>query len=47
VQAASGAIVSVDVASRSTPSMLISMSSPRASKICSLIRAYLGLALSA
>ena len=36
VQAASGAIVSANVASRSTPPIEISRSSPRAAKICSL-----------
>ena len=36
VHAASGAIVSARIASRSTPAMLISRSSPRAAKICSL-----------
>ena len=47
VQAASGAIVSVVTASRSTPSMRMSRSSPRAAKICSLSSAYRGLADSA
>jgi hypothetical protein len=36
VQAASGAIVSANVDSRSTPLIEISRSSPRAAKICSL-----------
>ena len=36
VQAASGAIVSAYVESRSTPSMAMWMSSPRAAKTCSL-----------
>jgi hypothetical protein len=35
VQAASGAIVSANVVSRSTPAIEISRSSPRAAKICS------------
>ena len=38
VQAASGAIVSAKVASRSTPVIEISRSSPRAAKICSFRR---------
>jgi len=37
VHAASGAIVSAVVDSRSTPSMAIWRSSPRAAKTCSLI----------
>ena len=36
VHAASGAIVSANVASRSTPVIAMSRSSPRAAKICSL-----------
>ena len=44
VQAASGATVSAEVASRCTPSMAMCRSSPRAAKICSLSSAYRGLA---
>ena len=45
MHAASGAIVSAWVESRSTPAIEISRSSPRAAKICSFRSAYRGLAL--
>ena len=45
MQAASGAIVSANVASRSVPEIAISRSSPRAAKICSLSSSYRGFSL--